>query len=507
MIQENKTNHPEKSHYLYISIIGVVFLAFAVIFLCFPRTQYSELEKRDMAEFPDVSSYNISDLRQLTSDISQWFSDSEPFRDRFMTASMGIRNALGYNFGSDEEAISFKAPGESELALAGETDSKEALEATGNPLADANAKMGNAGIIVVGKGDKVRGLMAYGGTPAMGNQFVGVVRQYVNALPGVHIYALVAPIATEFYIPDKAKSLSKPQKPVIDHIGANMPSGAKLVDSYSYLAAHTDEDIYLRTDHHWAPLGAFYAAKAFAKTAGVPFKELDSYDRHVIHNFVGSMYGYSKDISIKNAPEEFVYYTPKGLSYETTFTTYNTNKNRQISSVRGPYVSTFFKHYGDGSGNAYLTFMGGDQHLVKVKTGTPSNRKLLIIKDSYGNALPGYLFYSFGEVHVGDFRYFLPNLTEYVRENGITDVLLAFNTFNAVSSGQVSRIGALLTKGSGLAPASTPSSKPESSPEKPKEPHESKQVETGDVSKSGSPEPREEQPVEKPNEPEEQLSE
>lgn len=31
--------------------------------------------------------------------------------------------------------------------------------------ADENAKIANAGIIIVGKGDKVRALMAYGGGP------------------------------------------------------------------------------------------------------------------------------------------------------------------------------------------------------------------------------------------------------------------------------------------------------------------------------------------------------
>ena len=45
------------------------------------------------------------------------------------------------------------------------------------------------------------------------------------------------------------------------------------------------------------------------------------------HGYVGSMYGYSKDISIKNAPEDFVYYVPKGVEYTTTYTNYNINKN------------------------------------------------------------------------------------------------------------------------------------------------------------------------------------
>ena len=58
-------------------------------------------------------------------------------------------------------------------------------------------------------------------------------------------------------------------------------------------------------------------------------------------------------------------------------------------------------------------------------TSTKNGRRLLIIKDSYGNALPGYLFYSFEEIHVIDFRYFPGNVVKYINSNGITDLLFA----------------------------------------------------------------------------------
>ncbi|MDE7421359.1 MAG: hypothetical protein K2N35_14260, partial [Muribaculaceae bacterium] len=98
--------------------------------------------------------------------------------------------------------------------------------------------------------------------------------------------------------------------------------------------------------------------------------------------------------------------------------------------------------------------IGTDQAYVKVKTSTPGNRKLLIIKDSYGNAVPGNLFYSFNEVHVIDFRYFTHNLKEYVNKNGITDIAVCFNVFNAYSSGSASKVKKMLTQSGGI-PAHT----------------------------------------------------
>lgn len=453
MTQNETKRISGSSHIVYLYIIGSVFFLFTILFLFFPRSKFSALEKRDLAEFPKIADYK-DNLSGYTSDISAWFSDSEPYRDAFMTMSMGIRHALSYRQGDAEDAISYK-PSETPMVSANdELSGEEGMEVEELNLADMNAKATNSGTIVVGSGPDVRALMAFGGSEKSGERLVKTAQAYSEAFPGVNIYTLVAPLATEFYLPEKGRRLSSPQKPVLDYIRLNLPSGVKFVDVYSALKPHVTENIYLRTDHHWAPLGAFYAARAFAKTAGVPFRELDSYDNRVIHNFVGSMYGYTKDIAVKNAPEDFILYTPRGLNYKSTFTTFNTDKGFHVTSASKPYESSFFKTFKDGSANAYLSFMGGDQHMVKVVTGTPSNRKVLIIKDSYGNAVPGYLFFSFGEVHVVDFRYFPYSLKEYVNSNGITDILLAFNIFNACNPSNMKRVMDLISHPTGFSSAS-----------------------------------------------------
>ncbi|MFH4268258.1 hypothetical protein WAJ72_21970, partial [Acinetobacter baumannii] len=78
-------------------------------------------------------------------------------------------------------------------------------------------------------------------------------------------------------------------------------------------------------------------------------------------------------------------------------------------------------------------------------TSVDSPRRLLIIKDSFGNAIPPFLFGSFGEVHVVDFRYFIDNLADYIRDNAVTDVLLMNNIFNSYSAGVARSYRKLLT--------------------------------------------------------------
>lgn len=493
--KEKKEVHANGAHVLYLSVVGVIFAALVVIFLFFPRSRYSELEKRDLAEFPHPKNL-VVDPSKYTDDVSFWFSDTEPYRDIFMTMSMGLRDAFRVRFGNDEESFSFKPALATDEETGGEL---EAGEAQGNPLADENAKVANAGILVVGSGPKVRALMAFGGTEKSMIPYKDVIGDYKKAFPNVNLYAVVIPNATEFYLPKKAEKASKSQKIPLDWLRDNLDPSVKYVDVHSHLAAHTNEDIYLRTDHHWAPLGAYYAARALASVAGVPFKDLTQYDQHVVHNYVGSMYGYSKDIAVKNAPEDFVYWTPKNAGEKTTYTTYTIDKDYQVTGMSAPHPGQFFIHYNDGAGGAYCTFMGGDTHTVKVETNNKNGRRIIIIKDSFGNPIPSFLFYSFEEVHVIDFRYFKKNMKDYVRDNKITDIALAFNTFSACTPSSMDKVRKFLTQPNGVQKVEKKEESPKKESKSAKETKESAEPAISETSEPANPEPKPSQePTESP---------
>lgn len=435
---------------VYLLIFGGVFLIATIVFDCFPRSTFSPLEKRKLDSVPEFTLERLFD-GSYTRDVSHWFSDSEPFRDELLSFSMNLKNAASISAGSDEDNITFhESEGEKEEEKV--DDNRTVADYENNVNAGEMAKVAMRGIIIVGSGPKVRAIMAYGGGPEGGTHYSDVANLYKQTFGDkVNVYCMTIPTSAEFYCPTKAQSRTSRQLPTIRNINAHLDPKVQAVDVYTALAQHVKEDIYLRTDHHWAPLGAYYAAQQFAKVARVPFKELDScYTRHVIHGYVGSMYGYSKDASVKNAPEDFVYYMPKDSSYTTTYISYRANKDFQITSESAPTQGKFFRQYKDGSPNAYCTFMGGDQQLTVVRTGVKNGRRLLILKDSFGNALPGYLFYSFEEVHVVDFRYFNKNLKRYVPDNKITDILFAFNIYNAYGAGSCSRLANYLTQGEGI---------------------------------------------------------
>lgn len=443
----------------YITLFGLLFAAFAVVFNTLPRSTYSELEKRELAKFPALTVEGLAD-GSLTSGVSAWFSDSEPFRDDFMALSMLIKDAIRLETG--EENITFHASIDSDSSEPQDDHSAEPSPAMPDSMgtvtedpdfhvgADENAKIANAGIIIVGSGERVRALMAYGGSGKGCTGYAQAANKYKETFPDVNIYCMVIPTAVEYYCPEKVRNRTRPQRPTIDNVNSHLRPDVKAVDIYATLGAHAEEDIFLRTDHHWAPLGAYYAAEKFAEVAGVPFRPLSSYDRKVVHGYVGSMYGYSKDIAIKKAPEDFVYYVPRDVTYTTTYTNYTIDENYRVIGMGRPYKSAFFFRFKDGSGGAYCTFMGGDTKITCVRTSTKNGRRLIILKDSFGNAIPGYLFYSFEEIHVIDSRYFTKNMVDYVQENGITDILFANNIFKAYSSQTYAKYLKFLTQTNGI---------------------------------------------------------
>lgn len=333
-----------------------------------------------------------------------------------------------------------------QMSQAAKADSAFSIPAPqGNPLENAPGRIKN-GMIIAGEGSKIRAFSPFHSGEGVSRAYIKLINEFRDIFPDVNLYAAVIPGQAAYYVPKMVADKSNPMKPAFDYLKANLHPSIKYIDVYNILAGHTKEPIYSRTDHHWAPLGAYYVAEALANAAGVPFKDLSNYDKHVVHGYVGSMFHYTGEQAIKDNPEDFYYYTPKGTNEKTTFIPYNKNKETGAISEGKPYQGQFFRHYDDGAGGAYCAFMGGDHFIVKVETGVANGRRLLIIKDSHGNPIPAYLFHSFEEIHVIDYRYFLKNLKEYVADNKISDILLAFGINTSSGSGNMQKVRDFITQ-------------------------------------------------------------
>lgn len=248
-------------------------------------------------------------------------------------------------------------------------------------------------------------------------EYAQTVNTLKNKLPDTNVYVMLAPTRMEFYGPNEYRTGSHSQRTGIDTAYAALQDTVKRVDAYPFLAAHTDEYIYFRTDHHWTARGAYYAYTAFCQSAGLTCAPLSDYKTEVMEDFVGSMYRYTKSEKLKQNPDSVEVFMP---IVEASAQYFSSAAMTDGKSLR--IVSTSIKD----QSSKYMAFIQGDKPLIKMTTANKNGKKILLIKESYGNAMAPFLLENYEEVYVLDPRredMKNTDLAAFIKKQGIGDVL------------------------------------------------------------------------------------
>lgn len=436
------------THYLASFNVIVISLVFVVGFsymIFFKRETVSNEENRNLAKLPKftVSSYFSG---EFTEGIANYYNDTVHNRSQikqFIASRLlplkgkqyGDDGLVLYGSGFEQneepeetttepvtEPITSVSEGSNTTvttAAVNETTTTTVTTLPDNKNPDADGELTN-NILVV----DIRGLMLYGGSKTNGLEYAETLNAYKSALGDkVNVYSMVCPTAVSYYMPENHLDLTASEKDNIDNINSAL-NGVVPVNIYDSLLLHKNEAIYSRTDHHWQPLGAYYAAETFAKTADVPFAELSQYETVSLPGYVGTLYGYTKNAALINNPEDFIYYIPKTETLTTRYSTKFTDPHEDSLLLNPDYMS---------NSNYYMVF-GGDEQITHVSTDCKNGRTLVIFKDSYGNALLPVLTSSFENIYLCDIRYFDINAVSFVQQVEATDLLFAMNTFSATGN-------------------------------------------------------------------------
>lgn len=346
---------------------------------------------------------------------ASFMEDSEATASETITAeNTTAENATTFS-DTETETISKKSEDSSEII--GESTVKKNTSAE-QPLSDNTGykNIGESGILVMEINGRIHALMPCGGTYTLCDRFAKNLNDFAERLPDINVYSMIIPTSVEFYLPSGNEGFTASQLNKINYVTEELKNVTN-IDAYGALRRHAGENIYARTDHHWLPLGAYYAAKIFSETAGFPFITLEEYQKVVKSGYVGSMYNYTEDLKLYNDPEDFVMYLPpdtgKTVYYDTAF--------------ENGYESELF--LSPDGGAYYCSFLGSDQIIAEIKTNAGTGRILVIFKDSFGNALAPFLTSGFDVIYVCDIRYFDLNAIDFCKKVEATDLLFAVCTY------------------------------------------------------------------------------
>lgn len=207
-------------------------------------------------------------------------------------------------------------------------------------------------------------------------------------------------------------------------------NGITPIDVREALKKEINEKIYYKTDHHWTTYGAYLAFRQLGEAAGIDAKGLNFERLPVSEQFQGTL---SAKSGVRTAEkEELDIYLPRK----------NTNTTgEQLSSIveytdQQEKSASFYKVDKLKQRNAYEVFFGGNHGLMKIKTPTEENRRLLVIKDSYANCFLPFLAPYYREIVVVDPRYYYEDLESLMTTEQINEVLYLYSadTFYADTS-------------------------------------------------------------------------
>ena len=264
--------------------------------------------------------------------------------------------------------------------------------------------------------------------------YAEAINGYAKKLPkDVKVYNMVVGNHTEFGLPERLINggiQTDSQSDNINHIIKNLSDRVTPVDCYNNLAEHCNEYIFYGTDHHWTALGAYYGYEAFCETAGLTPMDITKSEKESIDGFLGSLYTATGSAVLANNTDTVDYYSLPNNTSATMMERYGS------STIN---VDVYYPA-ATGGDLTYGVFCWGDTAQFVISSDCGTGKKIAVVKDSFANAFAPYLSANYDEVHLIDYRYWYGDLPQYLKDNGIKEVLFLNNTMSANTASQVDSI-------------------------------------------------------------------
>ena len=359
---------------IIVSLVFILFLSMvSIVNIITPQKSFSESENRYLALFPKFNLENIYNGK-FNSEFEKYASDQFLGRDYFIGVNvlseilLGKKDSNGVYFGDDGYLL--------EKVDENSID-KERLEKNINLL----------------------------------NEFFDSLRENENIESMNAMIVPTAPYILSYKLPNYAQQYN--QQYILKMLEENL--GENFINLYSSLDQHKDEYIYYKTDHHWTTYGAFIAYKEYCIKNGLEIPNIKDYKIEEVSNeFLGTIYS---KVQIPNIEKDIMYKFVEDNDFSITY-----NYDEESDSL---YKDDYLEKR-----DKYAYYLNGNNAITEIKTNVNNSKHILVIKDSFAHCFTPFLTENFEKITMIDYRYFNASTKELIESEGITDVLVMYNTIN-----------------------------------------------------------------------------
>lgn len=363
-------------------VTTVVFCGFlgimAALFFLLPKEEYSQLEKKVLAQFPEISVESITS-GTLDDQIELYMAEHLPGRAFFVGVDAYFRQ------------LTLRQTAGDIYAAAGDRLVEEPVSAEkGNLTGKLNAI--NAFAAAVGKQVELMILPSAGW--AAQEDVLGATLSYQDKSIIDGIYAM----AGENVVPVDVTDLYE-----------NRP------------------ELYYRTDHHWTSEGAYLAYQAYCGQKGVTFLAKEAFAVEQISGFYGSTYSRS-GLWLTQPDQLELWHGAAALTVTL---------QKPGAQETQTYDSVFFRARLEEM-DMYTAFLDGNNALVRIHNPAGSG-KLLIVRDSYSNCLAPFLAESYEEVVLVDLRYrnVMTPVSQLLEQEDFDHILVCYSLYNFITDANI----------------------------------------------------------------------
>lgn len=370
-------------HYPLLIILLIFLFGFTVLDVVLPDKKYSDLENRTLAQRPKLTMENLFN-NEFSRKYEEYIDDQMLGRDVWIDVKSRAEFALG--------------------------------------------KIENNGIVYGQDGYMFE---KYQTTNEMRlNKNVAYIKQFIEACDDPVTFMIVPSsyMQNEDKLPYGLANLNQYQyiNRIYDQLGKVMNRQGVKTKCLSLEEQHLK---YYKTDHHWTTLGAYKAYEVLMQQMNLPAAGVD--DLAPLERIEGEFYGtyFNKTKAFNAQPDEIVYYDLPV-------------KKMMINGKEAEGLYDFDKL---NTRDKYGMFLHGNNGITEIESAklladAGKGKRILLIKDSFGNCFAPFLTFNFEQVSVVDLRSIGTKLSQYLEENEFDEVVILYNFMNLAQDANIAKI-------------------------------------------------------------------